>query len=106
MGIALMYCFALLITAKSYFYEGAMAKRLSASQLLIQHMPFYTVSGKGGLFIYTVTWRPSISITYSGCNSLAKLDNKAITGSHIPVLSQACHLEICLRHIRSDWTAA
>lgn len=37
-GIALMGCFAPLITAKSYFCEGPMAKKLSAKQLLIQHM--------------------------------------------------------------------
>lgn len=96
-GIALMCCSAWLITAKSYFCEGPMTKKLSANQLLIQHMLSYSVSGKRrALYLH----RPNhlgtfqdtvISITYSGSNSLAKLDNKHITGSHIPVLSWACH---------------
>lgn len=32
--------------AKSYFYEGSMAKKLSSNHLLIQHMPPSLVSGK------------------------------------------------------------
>lgn len=86
-GIALMCCSAPLITAKSHFCEEPRAKRLSASQLLIQHMLFYSVGGKRIALhshCHLETFHP---ITYTGSNSLAKLDNKPTTGLHIPVLS-------------------
>ena len=85
----LMCCFVQLTTAKSYFNEGSIAKKLSSSHLPIQPMLPYSVSGKrrAPYLHYPNQGTFFISIIYIGSNSLAALDNKLITGSHIPVLS-------------------